>query len=164
MQTQEVAKAYGAVWTPDFYLFKKDRRRPFELVYHGWFDNSRPRSNTPITGRDIREALDCTISGRPVSGSQKPSIGCSIKWAPASRNYWHCQELLLQLPVSQDTCVLPVLSFPQDWGSLWMVLELILGTSYDISVRVVFTGSGFLKIYACHMVTLGSEQVNSRVS
>jgi hypothetical protein len=70
------------------------------------------------------------------------SIGCSIKWAPASRNYWHCQELLLQLPVSQDTCVLPMLSFPQDWGSLCMVFELILGTSYDISsydisVRVV---------------------------
>jgi hypothetical protein len=70
------------------------------------------------------------------------SIGCSIKWAPASRNYWHCQELLLQLPVSQDTCVLPMPSFPQDWGSLWMVFELILGTSYDISsydisVRVV---------------------------
>jgi peroxiredoxin len=86
-ETQEVAKAYGAVCTPDFYLFKKDGRRPFELVYHGRFDDSRPRSNTPITGRDIREALDCTLSGRPVSGSQKPSIGCSIKWAPASRNY-----------------------------------------------------------------------------
>ncbi|KAH8946271.1 hypothetical protein BDL97_12G085600 [Sphagnum fallax] len=71
-ETQEVAKAYGAVCTPDFYLFKKDGRRSFELVYHD---------------RDIQEALDCTLSGMPVSGSQKPSIGCSIKWAPASRNY-----------------------------------------------------------------------------
>ncbi|CAM6079346.1 unnamed protein product [Sphagnum tenellum] len=64
-ETQEVAKAYGAVCTPDFYLFKKDGRRPFELVYHERLDNSRLPSNTPITG----------------------SIGCSIKWAPASRNY-----------------------------------------------------------------------------
>ncbi|KAH8968781.1 hypothetical protein BDL97_03G148200 [Sphagnum fallax] len=52
-ETQEVAKAYGAVCTPDFYLFKKDGRRPFELLYHGRFDDSQPRSNTPITGRDI---------------------------------------------------------------------------------------------------------------
>ncbi|CAK9237786.1 unnamed protein product, partial [Sphagnum troendelagicum] len=81
-ETQQVAKAYGALCTPDFYLFKKVGKRPFELVYHGRFDDSRPRSNTPITGRDIREALDCTLSGQPVSGSQKPSVGCSIKWAP----------------------------------------------------------------------------------
>lgn len=57
MQTQEVAKAYGAVCTPDFYLFKKDGRRPFELVYHGRFDDSRPRSDTPITGRSVLQHL-----------------------------------------------------------------------------------------------------------
>ncbi|KAH9551322.1 hypothetical protein CY35_09G008900 [Sphagnum magellanicum] len=85
-ETQQVAKAYGALCTPDFYLFKKVGKGPFELVYHGRFDDSRPRSNTPITGRDIREALDATLSGQPVSGSQKPSIGCGIKWAPASSN------------------------------------------------------------------------------
>jgi hypothetical protein len=74
VQTQQVAKAYGALCTPDFYLFKKVGKGPFELVYHGRFDDSRPRSNTPITGRDIREALDATLSGQPVSGSQKPRL------------------------------------------------------------------------------------------
>lgn len=82
-ETQEVAKAYGAACTPDFFLFKKDGRRPFELVYHGQFDDSRPNNNRPITGRDIRNALDCVLSGRPVSTVQKPSIGCSIKWHPS---------------------------------------------------------------------------------
>ncbi|KAG0553767.1 hypothetical protein KC19_12G037200 [Ceratodon purpureus] len=81
-ETQEVAKAFGAVCTPEFYLYKKDGRRPFELVYHGRFDESRPRSNIPVTGRDIREAIDCVLSARPVTIPQLPSIGCSIKWAP----------------------------------------------------------------------------------
>eukprot|EP00249_Psilotum_nudum_P002740 c15867_g1_i1 orf=87-887(+) len=81
-ETQEVAKAYGAVCTPDFFLFKKDGRRPFELAYHGQFDDSRPNNNKPITGRDIRNALECVLSCRPVTVVQRPSIGCSIKWHP----------------------------------------------------------------------------------
>lgn len=82
-ETQAVAKAYGAACTPDFFLFKKDGRRPFELVYHGQFDDSRPNNNRPITGRDIRNALDCVLSGRPVSTVQRPSLGCNIKWHPS---------------------------------------------------------------------------------
>jgi len=81
-ETQEVAKAYKAVCTPEFYVFKKDGRRPFELAYHGRFDETRPRSGQTPTGKDLRNALDCVLSGRPVSGPQRPSIGCSIKWHP----------------------------------------------------------------------------------
>ncbi|KAH7292576.1 hypothetical protein KP509_29G075500 [Ceratopteris richardii] len=81
-ETQEIAKAYGAACTPDFFLYKKDGRRPFELVYHGQFDDSRPGNGKPITGRDLRNALDCILAGMPVSTAQKPSIGCSIKWHP----------------------------------------------------------------------------------
>ncbi|KAH9308225.1 hypothetical protein KI387_036136, partial [Taxus chinensis] len=71
-ETQEVARAFGAACTPDFFLYKKDGRRPFELAYHGQFDDSRPNNNRPITGRDLRLALDCVLSGRPVSFLQKP--------------------------------------------------------------------------------------------
>lgn len=81
-ETQETAKAFAAACTPDFFLFKKDGRRPFELVYHGQFDDSRPGNNRPTTGRDLRNAIDCVLSGIPVSKVQKPSIGCSIKWHP----------------------------------------------------------------------------------
>eukprot|EP00246_Nothoceros_aenigmaticus_P014636 TRINITY_DN5720_c0_g1_i1.p1 TRINITY_DN5720_c0_g1~~TRINITY_DN5720_c0_g1_i1.p1 ORF type:complete len:284 (-),score=31.61 TRINITY_DN5720_c0_g1_i1:286-1137(-) len=81
-KTQDVAKAFGAACTPDFFLYKKDGRRPFELAYHGRYDDSRPRSSTPITGRDLRLAADCVLSGRPVQIAQRPSIGCSIKWEP----------------------------------------------------------------------------------
>ncbi|KAI5062928.1 hypothetical protein GOP47_0021475 [Adiantum capillus-veneris] len=81
-ETQETARAYGAACTPDFFLYKKDGRRPFELVYHGQFDESRPGNNRPITGSDLRNALDCVLSGIPVSTVQRPSIGCSIKWHP----------------------------------------------------------------------------------
>lgn len=81
-ETQETAKAYGAACTPDFFLFKKDGRRPFELVYHGQFDDSRPGNKRSITGRDIRNAIDCVLSGQPVSTVQRPSLGCSIKWHP----------------------------------------------------------------------------------
>eukprot|EP00850_Spirogloea_muscicola_P004308 SM000018S03673 [mRNA] locus=s18:751648:753651:+ [translate_table: standard] len=81
-ETQEVARAYQAACTPDFYVFRKDGRRPFELAYHGQFDDSRPRSGRPVTGSDLRAALDCVLSSRPVSQMQRPSIGCSIKWAP----------------------------------------------------------------------------------
>lgn len=81
-ETQEVAKNYKAACTPDFYVFKKEGPRPFQLEYHGQLDDSRPRNGQPVTGRDIKEALDCVLSGRPVPSRQKPSIGCNIKWAP----------------------------------------------------------------------------------
>lgn len=81
-ETQDAARDFGAVCTPEFFLFKKDGRRPFELVYHGQFDDSRPSNNVPITGRDLSLAIDCVLSGQPVSSAQKPSVGCSIKWHP----------------------------------------------------------------------------------
>ncbi|GAV77647.1 AhpC-TSA domain-containing protein [Cephalotus follicularis] len=81
-ESQDVARAFGAVCTPEFFLFKKEPPRPFELVYHGQFDDSRPSSNVPVTGRDLRLAIDCVLSCQPVSSVQKPSIGCSIKWHP----------------------------------------------------------------------------------
>lgn len=75
-ETQSVAKAYRAACTPDFYVFDKDHR----LVYRGQFDDSRPNNNAPVTGKDLREAVDAVLAGKPVSASQKPSIGCNIKW------------------------------------------------------------------------------------
>ena len=77
-ETQEVAKAYRAACTPEFYLFDRDRR----LVYHGQLDDSRPGNNKPITGRDVRAAIEAALAGKPVDGHQRPSIGCSIKWKP----------------------------------------------------------------------------------
>ncbi|KAL6897310.1 hypothetical protein ACP4OV_007006 [Aristida adscensionis] len=81
-ESQEVAKAFGAVCTPEFFLFKKDGRRPFELFYHGQFDDSRPSNNVPVTGRDLSRAIDCALSGQELTFVQKPSVGCSIKWHP----------------------------------------------------------------------------------
>jgi peroxiredoxin len=75
-ETQDVAKAYRASCTPDFYLFDRERR----LVYRGQLDDSRPGSNQPVTGRDLRAAIDATLAGTPVDSRQKASIGCSIKW------------------------------------------------------------------------------------
>lgn len=77
-ESQEVAKAYGAVCTPDFFLFDRDRR----LVYRGQFDDSRPKNDRPITGADLSAAFDLVLEGRPVPANQKPSVGCSIKWKP----------------------------------------------------------------------------------
>ena len=74
--SQDVAKAYRAACTPDFYVFDADRR----LVYRGQLDDSRPGNDLPVDGRDLRAALDAVLSGKPVSGSQKASIGCNIKW------------------------------------------------------------------------------------
>ncbi|XP_049937233.1 uncharacterized protein LOC116267210 isoform X2 [Nymphaea colorata] len=81
-ESQDVARAFGAVCTPEFLLFKKDGRRPFELFYHGQFDDSRPGNGIPVTGRDLSLAIDCVLSGQPLSAPQKPSVGCSIKWHP----------------------------------------------------------------------------------
>jgi peroxiredoxin len=78
-ETQEVARAYQAACTPDLYLFDASLR----LVYRGQFDDSRPHNGVPVTGRDLRAALDAVLEGRPVSAEQRPSIGCSIKWKDA---------------------------------------------------------------------------------
>ncbi len=78
--TQEVAKAYRAACTPDFYLFDQHRR----LVYRGQLDDSRPGSNKPVTGRDLRAAIDAVLGGKPVNPNQKASVGCSIKWKPGN--------------------------------------------------------------------------------
>jgi thiol-disulfide isomerase/thioredoxin len=79
-ETQAVAKAYRAACTPDFYLFDKERR----LVYRGQFDDSRPGNGVPVTGKDVRAALDAVLAGKPVSLTQRPSIGCNIKWKPGN--------------------------------------------------------------------------------
>ncbi|NBX30209.1 thioredoxin family protein [bacterium] len=75
-ETQEVAKEYHAACTPDFYLFDADRR----LVYRGQFDASRPGGEIPVTGRDLRAAIDALLAGRPPLAEQIPSLGCNIKW------------------------------------------------------------------------------------
>lgn len=77
-ETQEVAKAYRAACTPDFYLFDQEQR----LVYRGQMDDSRPGNNVPVTGKDLRAALDALLAGKPASPQQKPSMGCNIKWRP----------------------------------------------------------------------------------
>ncbi|WP_046745247.1 thioredoxin family protein [Kordia zhangzhouensis] len=75
-ETQQVAKAYDAACTPDFYLFDED----LLLIYRGQLDDSRPNNGIPVTGNSIRYALDMLLSGRQMSRIQKPSIGCNIKW------------------------------------------------------------------------------------
>lgn len=75
-ETQETAKNYTAACTPDIFLFDSDRR----LVYRGQLDESRPRSEIPVTGKDLRAAIDAVLSDQPVPSDQKPSIGCNIKW------------------------------------------------------------------------------------
>ncbi|WP_127846485.1 thioredoxin family protein [Psychroflexus aestuariivivens] len=75
-ETQEVAKAYKAACTPDFYIFDEASR----LVYRGQMDDSRPKNGIPTSGRNIREALDALLNNREVSKIQKPSMGCNIKW------------------------------------------------------------------------------------
>jgi peroxiredoxin len=79
-ETQEVAKAYNAACTPDFFLFDQGRA----LVYRGQLDESRPDSGRPVTGRDLRLAIEATLAGRPVDDDQAPSIGCNIKWKPGN--------------------------------------------------------------------------------
>ncbi|KQT47327.1 alkyl hydroperoxide reductase [Aureimonas sp. Leaf454] len=75
--SQEVAKAYRAACTPDFFLFDADRR----LVYHGQFDDARPGNGKPVTGADLRAAADAVLEGQTVAAHQTPSIGCNIKWS-----------------------------------------------------------------------------------
>lgn len=75
-ESQEVAKAYDAACTPDFYLFDED----LTLVYRGQLDDSRPGNGEPLNGKDLREAMDALLSGHEIPAEQKPSLGCNIKW------------------------------------------------------------------------------------
>ena len=75
-ETQDVARGYHAACTPDFFLFDGNMK----LVYRGQFDGSRPGSGIPVTGQDLRAAMDAVIAGKAVPGDQRPSIGCNIKW------------------------------------------------------------------------------------
>ncbi len=75
-KSQAVAKAYRAACTPDIYLFDKSHK----LVYRGQFDDSRPGNGMPVTGKDLRAALDAVLEGKPISPNQKASMGCNIKW------------------------------------------------------------------------------------
>ena len=75
-ETQDVAKAYRAACTPDFYLFDRSRR----LFYRGQFDNSRPESGIPVTGADLRSAVEAALTGDAPPAEQRPSLGCNIKW------------------------------------------------------------------------------------
>jgi peroxiredoxin len=85
-ETQEAAKAYRAACTPDFFLFDRERR----LVYRGQMDNSRPGNNRPVTGADLRAALNAVLAGKPVSADQTPSVGCNIKWKRGNEpDYFH---------------------------------------------------------------------------
>ncbi|KFB00767.1 alkyl hydroperoxide reductase [Mangrovimonas yunxiaonensis] len=77
-QTQKVAKAYNAACTPDFYVFDQD----LKLIYRGQLDDSRPGNEIPVTGADIRHALECLLNHEENTKTQKPSIGCNIKWKP----------------------------------------------------------------------------------
>jgi len=79
-ESQLVAQAYRAACTPDFFLFDEGRR----LVYRGQLDDSRPGNNRPLTGRDLRAAIDAVLSDQPVNPEQRASIGCNIKWKPGN--------------------------------------------------------------------------------
>ncbi len=79
-ESQGTAKAYTAACTPDFFLFDADR----QLVYRGQLDDSRPSNDQPVTGKDLRAALDAVLASQPVNPDQKPSIGCNIKWKSGS--------------------------------------------------------------------------------
>jgi peroxiredoxin len=83
-ESQQVAKAYQAVCTPDLFLFDRDRR----LAYRGRFDGSSPGNRVPVTGEDLRAACEALLRGRAVPPQQTPSVGCSIKWKPGEDPDW----------------------------------------------------------------------------
>lgn len=83
-ESQATAKAYTAACTPDFFLFDQNRK----LVYRGQLDDSRPGNSVPVTGRDLRLALDAVLAGQPVPSAQKPSLGCNIKWKPGQEPHY----------------------------------------------------------------------------
>lgn len=76
-KTQQTAKDYDAACTPDFYLFNAE----LKLIYRGQLDSSRPGNDIPVTGNDLKNAMDALLSGKTINSNQKPSIGCNIKWA-----------------------------------------------------------------------------------
>jgi len=79
-EDQSVARAYEAMCTPDIYVFDRDH----QLVYRGRFDDARPMNDEPVTGHDLRAAIDAVLAGLPVSENQTPSVGCGIKWKPGN--------------------------------------------------------------------------------
>jgi peroxiredoxin len=79
-ESQQVAKTYGAACTPDFFLFDGERK----LVYRGQYDSSRPGNDVPMSGKDLKAAIDAVLAGKPVSTEQRPSLGCNIKWKPGN--------------------------------------------------------------------------------
>jgi len=79
-EKQEIARAFNAACTPDFFLFDVSGR----LAYRGQFDGSRPKSDVPVTGADLRAAADAVLAGKPASATQRPSMGCNIKWYPGN--------------------------------------------------------------------------------
>ncbi|HEY9695064.1 MAG TPA: thioredoxin family protein [Oculatellaceae cyanobacterium] len=79
-ESQETAKSYTAACTPDFFVFNSDRN----LVYRGQLDDSRPSNGKPVTGKDLRPAIDAVLADKPVNPDQQPSIGCNIKWKPGN--------------------------------------------------------------------------------
>ncbi len=79
-ETQAVAKAYTAACTPDFFLFDGNQR----LVYRGQLDDTRPSNGLPVTGKDLRAAVEAVLAGQPLSAEQRPSVGCNIKWTPGN--------------------------------------------------------------------------------
>jgi peroxiredoxin len=90
-ETQEVAKVYTAACTPDLFLFDKSRR----LVYRGQLDDSRPKSDIPITGHDLRAAIDAVLNDQQVDPNQRPSLGCNIKWKSGNEPaYFGPQQVL----------------------------------------------------------------------
>jgi len=78
--TQSVARSYRAACTPDFFLFDQERK----LIYRGQLDSSRPGNDIPVTGSDLRAAIEAALAGEPVPTEQIPSIGCNIKWKPGN--------------------------------------------------------------------------------
>lgn len=83
-ESQGTAKAYTAACTPDFFLFDQDQK----LVYRGQLDDSRPSNGIPVTGKDLRSAIDAVLSDQQVDPNQKPSIGCNIKWKPGNEPHY----------------------------------------------------------------------------
>ena len=83
-EDQSVAKAFQAACTPEFYLFDKGHR----LVYRGQLDDSRPANGRPVTGRDVRAAIDALLEGRPPLDDQTPSVGCNVKWKAGNEPAW----------------------------------------------------------------------------
>lgn len=79
-ESQEVSKAYTAACTPDFFLFDRDNK----LAYRGQLDDSRPSTDIPVTGKDLRSAIDAVLQNQKIEVEQKPSIGCNIKWKPGN--------------------------------------------------------------------------------